>query len=228
MQYTQLPIKAWAMEDRPREKMLARGHESLTDAELIAILLGSGTREISAVELARNIINTIGSIDKVARADIKTLTKIKGIGEVKALTLAAAFELGRRKSREEIEEARITSSDMAARYLMQKIGDSDQEVFYVLYLDRKNAIKAEKRISIGTISSTVIDIRVIFKEAVSQLASAIIVAHNHPSGNLQPSQADKEITHKLRDAAKLFDISLLDHVIVTSKNYFSFADSGML
>lgn len=228
MQYTQLPIKAWAMEDRPREKMLARGHESLTDAELIAILLGSGTREISAVELARNIINAIGSIDKVARADIKTLTKIKGIGEVKALTLAAAFELGRRKSREEIEEARITSSDMAARYLMQKIGDSDQEVFYVLYLDRKNAIKAEKRISIGTISSTVIDIRVIFKEAVSQLASAIIVAHNHPSGNLQPSQADKEITHKLRDAAKLFDISLLDHVIVTSKNYFSFADSGML
>lgn len=221
-------IKEWAVEDRPREKMLQRGSEALTDAELIAILFSTGTREMSAIDLARKMITDLGGFDKIARASVKELMQTKGIGEAKALTLTAAFELGRRKSRHEVLNTKITSSDVAARYLMNKIGDSEQEIFYVLFLDRKNCIKGEKMISKGSISSTLIDVRVVFKEAVQQLASGLIVAHNHPSGNLQASQADKEITQKLKEAGKIFDIPILDHVIVTDKGYYSFADEGML
>jgi DNA repair protein RadC len=228
MQYTNSSIKSWAMEDRPREKMLQRGCDALTDAELIAILLATGTREMSAVELARTMLEQIGGFGKVARSSIKELTKIKGIGEVKALTLTAAFELGKRKAREEVFATSFTNSELAARYLIEKIGSCEQEVFYILYLDRKNAIKSETLLSKGTISSTVVDIRLLYKEAVQQAASSIIVAHNHPSGNLTPSQADIDITHKIKEAGKLFDITLLDHVIVSQKGFYSFADNGKI
>lgn len=228
MQYTHSSIKSWAVEDRPREKMLQKGCDALTDAELIAILLATGTREMSAVELARTVLEQIGGFAKVARSSIKELTKVKGIGEVKALTLAAAFELGKRKAREEVFATSVTSSELAARYLMEKIGNSEQEVFYILYLDRKNTIKSEYLLSKGTISSTVVDIRLLYKEAVQQAASSIIVAHNHPSGNLTPSQADIDITHKIKEAGKLFDITLLDHVIVSQKGFYSFADNGRM
>ncbi len=228
MQYTHSSIKSWAVEDRPREKMLQKGCDALTDAELIAILLATGTREMSAVELARTVLEQIGGFAKVARSSIKELTKVKGIGEVKALTLTAAFELGKRKAREEVFATSVTSSELAARYLMEKIGNSEQEVFYILYLDRKNAIKSEYLLSKGTISSTVVDIRLLYKEAVQQAAASIIVAHNHPSGNLTPSQADIDITHKIKEAGKLFDIALLDHVIVSQKGFYSFADNGRM
>ena len=228
MQYTHSPIKSWAMEDRPREKMLQRGCDSLTDAELIAILLATGTREMSAVELAQTVLTQIGGFGKVARSSIKELTKVKGIGEVKALTLAAAFELGKRKAREEVFATSLTNSELAARYLIEKIGNSEQEVFYILYLDQKNVIKYESLLSKGTINSTVVDIRLLYKEAVQQAAAGIIVAHNHPSGNVTPSQADFEITHKIKEAGKLFDILLLDHVIVSQKEFYSFADNGKL
>ncbi|MFN0199880.1 MAG: DNA repair protein RadC [Bacteroidia bacterium] len=228
MEYTFKSIKEWAVEDRPREKMLAKGMDALTDAELIAILLATGSKECSALDLARKMVQEIGSIEKLARADTQTLTTIKGIGTAKAVTLMAAFELGRRKAKEQLFETQITSSELAAHYLMNKIGDSEQEKFYVLFLDRKNAIKEEKMISIGGISSTVIDVRVVFQAAIKCLASGIIVSHNHPSGNLQPSEADKAITQKLVEGAKLFDIAVLDHVIVSSKAYYSFADNGML
>ena len=228
MQYTHSTIKSWAAEDRPREKMLQKGCDALTDAELIAILLATGTRDMSAVELARTVLEQIGGFAKVARSSIKELTKVKGIGEVKALTLTAAFELGKRKAREEVFATSIASSELAARYLMEKIGNSEQEVFYILYLDRKNAIKSEYLLSKGTISSTVVDIRLLYKEAVQQAAASIIVAHNHPSGNLTPSQADIDITHKIKEAGKLFDITLLDHVIVSARGFYSFADNGRM
>lgn len=228
MQYTHSTIKSWAMEDRPREKMLEKGCDALTDAELIAILLATGTREMSAVELARTVLKEIGGFGKVARSTITELTQVKGIGPVKALTLAAAFELGKRKAREEVLSTSFTNSELAARYLIEKIGSSEQEVFYILYLDRKNAIKSESLLSKGTISSTVVDIRLLYKEAVQQAASSIIVAHNHPSGNLTPSQADIDITHKIKEAGKLFDITLLDHVIVSQKGFYSFADNGRM
>ena len=221
-------IKMWAVEDRPREKMMSKGVDALTDAELIAILLATGTREMSAIDLAKKMIQDLGGFSQLARASSKQLMTIKGIGEAKALTLVAALELGRRKAREEAFSLQIKSADTAARYLMEKIGDSEQEIFYALFLDRKNCIKSEKMISLGSISATLIDVRIVMREAVQHLASAMIVAHNHPSGNLNPSQADKDITYKLKEAGKLFDIPVLDHVIVTGKGYFSFAENGIL
>lgn len=221
-------IKEWAVEDRPREKMLTKGVEALTDAELLAVLLATGTREMSALDLAKKIIQDLGGFGQVARASAKKLMTIKGIGEAKALTITAALELGRRKAREEVFSLQIKSSETAARYLMEKIGDSEQEIFYVLFLDRKNAIKSEKMISLGSISATLIDTRVVMKEAVQHLASSMIVSHNHPSGNLQPSQADIDITKKLKEAGKIFDIPIIDHIIVSSKGYYSFADNGSL
>ncbi len=222
------PIKEWAVEDRPREKMIEKGSESLTDAELIAILLATGTREMSAIDLARKMIQELGGFSRLARASTQELMTIKGIGQAKALTIAAALELGKRKAREEVFSTQIKSSDTAARYLMEKIGNSNQEIFYALFLDRKNSIIAEKMISLGTTSATLIDTKIILKEAVHHLSSAMIVAHNHPSGNLTPSQADIEITQKIKEAGKIFDIAVLDHLIVTTRGYYSFADNGQL
>jgi DNA repair protein RadC len=227
-QYNNLPIKAWAVEDRPREKLMQRGIEALTDAELIALLLATGTRNLSAIDLARNLLQETGGLHQLARCNVRELTRIKGIGKAKAIGLVAAFELGRRKNLNAQPEVKVTSSDIVADYLTPKLHDLNQEVFYVLFLNRNNIIKAEKMIFKGGVSATIIDPKLIFREAVHHLASAIIVAHNHPSGNLNPSKSDLETTRKLVEGGKLFDIHVLDHIIISNRGHYSFADHGMI
>lgn len=226
--YHHQPITQWAMEDRPREKMLQRGIDALTDAELLAIILGSGTRELSAIGLARQVLQEVGSLVQVARCSVNELTRIKGIGPAKAIAIVSAFEMGRRKGLAPDEVIKFTSSEKVANYLIPRLADLQQEVFYVLFLNRNNEVKAEKPIHRGGVSATIVDPKLIFREAINQLASALILAHNHPSGNLRPSQADISITHKLARAGQLFDIKVLDHIIVSHRGYFSFADEGIM
>ncbi|MEZ4825297.1 MAG: DNA repair protein RadC [Bacteroidia bacterium] len=226
--YIHTSIKEWALEDRPREKLLQRGIESLTDSELLAILLSSGTRDRSAIDLARDLLSAVGGLPQLAQAGVAELTQIKGIGKAKALTLIAAFELGRRKMMKTADSPRLTHSESVAEYLIPRLADLRQEVFHVLFLNRNNEIIAEKQIFRGGVSATVIDPRLIFREAIHYLASAIILSHNHPSGNINPSQADIDITRKLISGGKIFDIQVLDHIIVSGRGYYSFADEGLL
>jgi len=222
------PITSWALEERPREKLMKRGISALTDAELLAIIFRSGSHETSALGLARLILDQCGSLDKLARASLQELRQTKGIGDAKAMSLLAAFELSRRKSNLSQERIKITSSHVAARYLMAKLGDESQEIFYVLFLNRNNEIEAEKQLFQGGVAATIIDPKIVFREALQHLASGLIVAHNHPSGNLMPSQADLQITRKIQQGATFFDIKLLDHLIVSTRGYYSFADEGRL
>ncbi|MEZ4772987.1 MAG: DNA repair protein RadC [Bacteroidia bacterium] len=226
--YTHTSIKDWALEDRPREKLLQRGIEALTDTELLAILLASGTRDRSALDMAREMLESLGGLPQLAQASVAELTGFKGIGKTKAITIITAFELGRRKLMKISEAPRLTHSESVAHYLAPRLADLKQEVFYVLFLNRNNEIIAEKQIFRGGVSATIIDPRIIFREAIHHLASAIILSHNHPSGNLTPSQADIEITRKLVSGGKVFDIQVLDHIIVSSRGYYSFADQGLL
>lgn len=226
--YTPLPITQWAVEDRPREKLLQRGIDSLTDAELIAILLSTGTREASALDLARNLLQEFGDLPQLARGKVKELTRIKGIGTAKAIGLVAAFELGRRKSRQGQHRVKVSSSADAARYLCGKLEDREQEVFCVLFLNRNNEIKGEQILFQGGVAATIVDPKLVFKAALTELASSIIVAHNHPSGNLKASKADIAITRKLAVSGELLGIQLLDHLIISSQGYYSFADDGMM
>ena len=229
MKYTkQNPINTWALEDRPREKLLHRGIGSLTDAELLAIIIGNGTVGSSALDLAREIIKKFGSLKELSRATVHELKHVRGIGGAKAIAILSAFELCRRKSIEENQVFRVTSPSKVADYLKPRLADLRQEVFYILFLNRANEIIAEKVLSTGGVSSTVIDPRVIFKEAVNYLASSIMVSHNHPSGNTKPSQQDIVITQKLKEGGKILDIVLLDHIIITDRGYFSFSDEGMI
>ena len=192
----------------------------LTDFQVISSL--TGAKEDASKELLRSA----GSLNGVFRMAHEELTKYLTKGQ--AQKVLAAKEISKRKSREEVLPLQIKSSHAAAMYLIDLIGNESQEHFHVLFLDRKNSIKSEKTVSIGSISSCLVDVRVIMKEAVLQLASSIIVSHNHPSGNTRPSQADIEITKKIKEAARLFDMEILDHIIVTDKTYYSFADSGTL
>jgi DNA repair protein RadC len=226
--YQHQPITQWALEDRPREKMLQRGIDALTDAELLAIILGSGTRDLSAIGLARMVLKQVGSMAQLARCSVAELTTIKGIGPAKAIAIVATFEMGRRKGLAPNQVLRFTSSEVVANYLIPRMADLNQEVFYVLFLNRNNEVKAEKPFFRGGVSATVIDARLIFREAINQLASGLIFSHNHPSGNLTPSRADIDITRKLSQAGKLFDIKVLDHIIVSHRGYYSFADEGMM
>ena len=226
--YRGVPIKDWALEDRPREKMIQRGVSALTNSELLAILLSSGTRDQSALDLARTILQELDGLPQLARASVAELKHFKGIGQAKALLLVAAFELGRRKNIQNQEPLKVTSSEVVAQYLIPLLSDLNQEVFYVLFLNRNNEIKAERMFFQGGVSSTIIDPRLVFKEAVHQLASGIILAHNHPSGNLVPSQADIESTQKLTAAGKLFDIHVLDHLILSNHGYYSFLDNDLM
>ena len=226
--YKQIPIKNWALEDRPREKLLQRGIEALTDAELIAILLSTGTREMSAIDLAREILTKTGDLNRLARAQVNELTQIKGIGKAKAISIQVAFELGRRKSSLISPIFRFTNSKDVADFVAPKLEDLDREVFYAIFLNRNNEVIADKEIFSGGVSATIIDPRIIFREAIHHLASGLIFAHNHPSGNLTPSQADINITEKLRKGGKVFDINVLDHLIISSRGYYSFADEGNL
>lgn len=229
-EYKKLNIKSWAEEDRPREKLLKNGSRSLSDAELIAILIGSGNLEETAVELSRRILASVdNNLNELGKKSIDSLCSFKGIGDAKAITIVAALELGkRRKEADVFSKKAVTTSNDAFEYFVPLIGDLVHEEFWIMLLDRGNKIQDSFRISQGGISGTVIDVRIILKPAIEKQSSSIILCHNHPSGTLQPSQADRQITSKIKDAAKLMDISVLDHVIIGQNKYFSFADEGIL
>lgn len=223
-------IKNWSPEDRPREKLLMKGRMALSDAELIAILLGSGTTTLSAVDLAKALLqNANNNLDELARCSIKDLTKVKGIGEAKALTIISALEIGRRrKDHVGIDKPKITSSSDAYHEIKSVLLDKDHEEFWVLLLNRANKVVKKVQISQGGVAGTVADPKIIFKVALEELCSGIILAHNHPSGNLSASQADIDLTKKLKAGGQLLDIQVLDHLIIAGKKYLSFADEGML
>ncbi len=223
-------IKNWAKEDRPREKLLLKGTNSLSPAELLAILIGSGNRNESAVDLAKKILQLANNnINELAKFDINTLKKIKGIGEAKAITIVAALELGRRRKLEEaVQKKSFTSSNDAFEFFQPIIGDLKYEESHFITLNQANKIIAHHKIGQGGIVGTVMDPRIILKQALADEAVNIILAHNHPSGNIKPSDADKKITQKIKEAAKTMDILLIDHIIVTQNSYFSFADDGIL
>lgn len=224
-----LSIKSWAEEDRPREKLLLKGKNALSDAELIAILIRLGSRNVSAVGLAKKVLNSVGNnLNELGKLSVKELTAFKGIGEAKAISIVAALEVGRRRREGEgMKRQQITSS--ADIYeVMHGLADEPQEEFWILLLNKANKIIGKYPISKGGVSGTVADLRVIFKLAVENLATSIILCHNHPSGNLKPSDADITLTRKLRDSGNLMDIPVLDHIIVTGSEYYSFADEGIL
>lgn len=225
-----LKIKSWSPDDRPREKLLTKGAPTLSDAELVAILLGTGTRTASAVELARRLLATVdNNLDELARRSVRDLMTLRGIGEAKAISIAAALELGRRRRELDAEEKpRITGSRDCFAILKGHLQDLPHEEFWVILLNRANRLMRKCQISQGGVAGTVADPKIIFKLAISELASGIILAHNHPSGNLTPSQADIDLTKKIGQAAKLLEIQVLDHLIVAGRKYYSFADEGIL
>ena len=208
---THLNIKSWAEEDRPREKLLLKGKASLSDAELLGILIATGIQNMTAVDIAKVILQSVqNDLNQLARLSVKDLAKFKGIGEAKAITIVSALELGRRKkATESAEKPRIKSSSDAYEVLRPYLSDLSHEEFWIILLNRANP-------------------KIIFKYALENLASAIILSHNHPSGNLSPSQADRDLTKKLKAAGNNLDIPVLDHLIFTDKTYFSFADEGIL
>ncbi len=229
-EYNSHTIKTWAVEDRPREKGLANGIQNLTDTELLAILLNSGTKNMSAVELARILLKRAGNnLHGLGRLTVGDLVKINGVGPVKAISVLAAMELGRRReSMHEPEKTQVKSSETVYDLFQPILGDLEHEEFWLLLLNRANRVLGRFKVSQGGLSGTVIDTRIIMKKAIDNLASSIIVCHNHPSGNKQPSDADVKITEKLKKATGMLEIKLLDHVIIADKSYFSFADEGLI
>ena len=223
-------IKHWNEDDRPREKLALKGRSSLSDAELLAIIMGSGNREESAVQLAQRILASAqNNWNELARYSIEELCKFKGVGEAKAISIITALEIGRRRSSQDvIERKKITSSNDAALILQQQIGDLPIEEFWVMYLNQGNKILKTEQISRGGITQTSVDVRIIFKRGIELMATAMILAHNHPSGNLNPSDADRQLTRKIKEASNYLDIQVLDHIIVSQKDYFSFADEGLI
>ena len=225
-----LSIKNWSEDDQPREKLMAKGRGVLSDAELIAILIGSGNREESAIELCKRILNQTGNnLNELAKLSVSDLMKFKGIGEAKAISIVAALEIGRRRKSEEFQKKiQIKSSKTAYEYIRPTLEDLPHEEFWVILLNRANKVIGKQLIGRGGISETTADIQLIFKKVIESLASAIILSHNHPSGNLKPSQSDINLTKKILEAAKLFDIKVLDHIIVGDGNYCSFGDEGLI
>ncbi len=223
-------IKSWALEDRPREKLLAKGKKSLTNAELLAIILGSGSADESAVSLGRRILHDYNNdVAAVAKLGVKELSAFKGVGPAKAISVIAALELGRRmKANTGESKPKITCSEDSYTILSASMEDLHTEVFKVILLNRNNRVIKITTISEGGVAGTVVDPKVIFKDAIDNLASAIILSHNHPSGNLKPSQADIKITKKLVEAGAFLEIRVLDHVIISEMGYYSFADEGMM
>ncbi len=223
-------IRNWPPEDRPREKLTLKGTSALTDAELISLLLGSGTKSISTVELGKTILlHANNNLHQLARMTIKDLMKINGIGQTKAMTIVAALELGRRR-RDLLSEDRPKVSKSMDAYEMLKANliDIPHEEFWILLLNRANRLMRKYQVSQGGVAGTVADPKIIFKIALNELASGIILAHNHPSGNLTPSQADIDLTKKLAAGARLLEIQVLDHIILAGQKYFSFADEGLI
>ena len=230
MQAEKHSIKQWAKDDRPREKLLMKGAESLSDSELLAILIVNGTRSKTAIDLAKEIL-ILGknNLPELGKLTVKELMKIKGIGEAKAITIVAALEIGRRRQAMNYrEKAVMTSSNDVANYLQSLLKDYRHEVFAVLFLNRANKINHFQIVSEGGITGTVADPRIILKKALEEDAVSIILCHNHPSGSLKPSGADQELTKKIKEAAKFFDIKVLDHLIVSDAGYYSFSDEGIL
>jgi DNA repair protein RadC len=225
-----LSIKSWALDDRPREKLVAKGKTVLSDAELMAILIGSGNRQESAVALSQRMLQSVeGNINELAKLSIEKLMTFKGIGEAKAVNIIAALELGKRRQLENLlEKPKITGSKDVFNLMQPIIGDLSHEEFWVLFLNNSNKVLAKHQISKGGMTATVVDVRLLFKQALELFSVAIIVCHNHPSGKLKPSDADLQLTQKIKNAGTTLDIKLLDHLIITEKAYFSFADEGVL
>ena len=223
-------IKNWSQDDRPREKLRDKGKSVLSDAELLAILIGSGNRRESAVDLSKRIMSSVNNnLSPLGKLSIKQLMEFKGVGEAKAITIVAALELGRRRRMEEaLVISKIASSKNVFDYMQPVIGELPHEEFWILYLNNSNHILLKQQLSKGGITGTLVDIRLVLKQALELNAVAIILAHNHPSGTLKPSEADKKLTQKLKKAAESLDIKVLDHLIITEKAYFSFADENLL
>ena len=229
MEPNKFPITHWSEDDKPREKLMLKGKSALSDAELIAILIGSGNRNESAVDLSKRILASVdNNLNALGKLSIQQLMNFKGIGEAKAISIIAAMELGRRRRAEEaVELKKITSSKMIFELMQPIIGELPHEEFWVLYLNNSNKVLSKSQQGKGGITGTIIDVRLVFKAALELGATAIILSHNHPSGNLNPSDADKKITQKLKAAGGNLDIQVLDHVIICENNYFSFADEGI-
>jgi DNA repair protein RadC len=225
-----LTIKSWAIEDRPREKLILHGKEKLTDAELITILIGSGTKEESALELSKRILSSVNNnINQLANLSLEKLMTFKGIGEVRAISIITALELGKRRRFEEVIQKPIIKSSMDAFKIIHPIiGELEHEEFWVLFLNNSNKVISKQQLSKGGITATMVDVRLLFKRAVELTSVSVIVCHNHPSGKLSPSNSDKQLTAKIKKAGNTLDIKLLDHLIITQKEYFSFADNGLI
>jgi DNA repair protein RadC len=223
-------IKSWAEADRPREKLVRHGRTVLSDAELIAILIGSGTQSLSAIDVGKNILSDVNNdLNHLAKFSVKELMKFRGIGQAKAIAIIAALELGRRRKETAVQEKpKIVSSQDAYDLLKSVMLDLHHEEFWIIMMNRANRVVRMKRVSSGGISGTVADVKIIFKEAIDQMASAMILAHNHPSGNREPSEQDVRLTRKMKESGLLLDIPVLDHIIFAEDKYYSFADEAML
>ncbi len=227
---TSFSIKNWSDDDKPREKLVQKGRSVLSDAELIAILIGSGNRNESAVDLSKRILAAVNNnLNELGKLSTKQLMQFKGIGEAKAVTIAAALEIGRRRRGEDaLKITKINSSRDAFDLLRPIIAELQHEEFWILYLNNANKVLQTSQLSKGGLTGTLVDVRIVMKEALELGAVALILAHNHPSGTLKPSKADQEVTKKLRVASEALDIKVLDHLIVTERDYFSFADNKLL
>lgn len=223
-------IRSWAEDDRPREKLLLKGRTSLSDAELIAILFGSGSRDETAVGLSKRVLaSKDNNLDDLGRMTVQELMEFKGIGEAKAISLIAALELGRRRKASEAGELpQISSSEHAFQILAPLLSDLQHEEFWLLLLNRANKVIGKENLSKGGVAGTVVDPKMVFNIATRKLASAIVLSHNHPSGNLRPSEADKQLTRKLVEAGKVLDLPILDHIIIGHNAYYSFKDEGLI
>ncbi|MDO9260849.1 MAG: DNA repair protein RadC [Flavobacteriaceae bacterium] len=223
-------IKSWAEDDRPREKLLSKGKQALSDAELIAILIGSGSRNESAVELSKRILASINNnLSTLGKLSVADLIKFKGIGEAKAISIITALELGRRRRLEEaLELPKITGSKAIFEIMQPLIGELATEEFWIVYLNNSNKVLYKSQLSSGGLTGTVVDVRLVFKKAVEINSTAIILCHNHPSGNTKPSDTDIQLTKKMKLGGETLDVKVLDHIIITEKAYFSFADEGLM
>ena len=223
------PITNWSEDDKPREKLMLKGKSALSDAELIAILIGSGSRSESAVDLSKRILASVdNNLNALGKLSISQLMTFKGIGEAKAISIIAALELGRRRRSEDaLELKKVTSSKVIFEIMQPIIGELPHEEFWIIYMNNSNKVISKSQLSKGGIIGTLVDVRIVFKTALEMGATALILCHNHPSGTLVPSDADKQITRKLKLAGESLEIKVLDHLIITEASYFSFADEGI-
>ena len=223
------PITNWSEDDKPREKLMLKGKSALSDAELIAILIGSGSRSESAVDLSKRILASVdNNLNALGKLSISQLMTFKGIGEAKAISIIAALELGRRRRSEDaVELKKVTSSKVIFEIMQPIIGELPHEEFWIIYMNNSNKVISKSQLSKGGITGTLVDVRIVFKTALEMGATALILCHNHPSGTLVPSEADKQITRKLKLAGESLEIKVLDHLIITEASYFSFADEGI-